>query len=226
MSPETTSGYRLRILHLSDLHERGTREDKSWRRERVLGDAWEDNLSILLQDGPVDLVCFTGDVADWGKAQEYEAATGFLEALLARLSLGKDRLFVISGNHDIARPIAQDAWHRLRERGQEGIDTQALSRWMAGHAGPPPGIEPAWQEQILARQAAYRDWVRAILGRPDLDPKHSPHGFLGYRATVHLHGWDFGVHILGLDTAWLAGDDADAGRLRLTEDQLMRLATD
>src|SRR5262245_16121101 len=36
----------------------------------------------------------------------------------------------------------------------------------------------------------------------------------------------FWLPILELDTAWLAGDDADVGRLRLTEDQLMRLATD
>ncbi|WP_434044969.1 MULTISPECIES: hypothetical protein [Sorangium] len=33
------------------------------------------------------------------------------------------------------------------------------------------------------------------------------------------------MQVIGLDTAWLAGDDADAGRLRLTEDQVMRLAT-
>jgi predicted phosphodiesterase len=190
-----------------------------------LGEAWESNLGDLLQDGPVDLVCCTGDVADWGQAQEYETATHFLEALLERLGLKKDQLFVIPGNHDIARPVEKDAWRMLRERVAEGVDTQGLSRWMTGHAGPPLGIESAWREQLLARQAAYQDWVRNTLGRPDLDPAQSPHGCLGYRAAVRLPECSFTVYILGLDTAWLAGDDADAGRLRLTEDQLMRLAT-
>ena len=60
------SVHRLRILHLSDLHARGPRETGTWRRRRVLGDAWERNLADLLQDGPIDLVCFTGDAADWG----------------------------------------------------------------------------------------------------------------------------------------------------------------
>ncbi len=45
--------YRLRILHLSDLHERGPdREREPWRRRRVLGSAWEANLDELRRDGP------------------------------------------------------------------------------------------------------------------------------------------------------------------------------
>ncbi|MCG8458912.1 MAG: metallophosphoesterase [Holophagales bacterium] len=55
---------RLRILHISDLHARGDRENERWRRRRVLGDAWEENLETLLQDGGFDLVCFTGDATD------------------------------------------------------------------------------------------------------------------------------------------------------------------
>ena len=61
--PEGFPIHRLRILHLSDLHERAGREDESYRRRRVLGDAWIDNLGHLAEDGGVDLVCFTGDAA-------------------------------------------------------------------------------------------------------------------------------------------------------------------
>ncbi|MDN5850067.1 MAG: hypothetical protein L0H63_10625, partial [Nitrococcus sp.] len=65
--------HRLRILHISDLHERATREREPYRRWRVVrGDPWERNLAALLEDGPIDLVCFTGDAADWGKAEEFE----------------------------------------------------------------------------------------------------------------------------------------------------------
>ncbi|MFY9825752.1 MAG: hypothetical protein WAM82_30540, partial [Thermoanaerobaculia bacterium] len=41
--------HRLRILHISDLHERGPREKETWRRRRVLGDAWDRNLTELLR---------------------------------------------------------------------------------------------------------------------------------------------------------------------------------
>ncbi|MGE3536376.1 MAG: metallophosphoesterase [Candidatus Tectimicrobiota bacterium] len=222
----TASEQQLRILHLSDLHERGPREAESWRRRRVLGPAWEQNLAEVQQDGPIDLVCCTGDVADWGQAQEYEAATPFFEALLQRLHLSPDRLFVVPGNHDMARPVARDIWQRVRAHLGQGVNSQDVSRWLAGLTEPPPGLENAWREQLLQRQTAYRHWVHHSLGRPELDPSRSPHGTLGYRASIRLPGLPCPVHLLGLDTSWLAGDDADAGRLRLTEDQLMRLATD
>ena len=76
--------HRVRILHLSDLHERGPREGETWRRRRVLGEAWERNLDVLAEDGAIDLVCFTGDAADWGLAEEYAAATDRVTAVLDR----------------------------------------------------------------------------------------------------------------------------------------------
>ena len=39
--------YRLRILHLSDLHERGPREVEPWRKRRIFTDAWQENLAEL-----------------------------------------------------------------------------------------------------------------------------------------------------------------------------------
>ena len=216
--------HRLRILHISDLHERGPREKELWRRRRVLGDAWDRNLAELLQDGPVDLVCFTGDAADWGLEAEYGPVTEFFTALLDRLHLEMDRLFVIPGNHDIERPIYKDAWSRLRQLAPR-VDRLELARWMAG-GSPPLGLEDGWRDGVLTRQDAYRRWVRESLGRPELDPERSPHGRLGYRSTLEIPGWGFPLHILGLDTAWLCGDDHDTGNLRLTDDQLMKLASD
>ncbi|XXT25061.1 metallophosphoesterase [Sorangium sp. So ce429] len=229
MSPGQLSSnapLRLRILHLSDLHERGPREREHWRRRRVLGDAWERNLDEIMEGGAIDLVCFTGDVADWGVAGEYDAATAFFERLLSRLGLGAERLFVVPGNHDIMRPVEEDAWKALRGALARGLDPLSLSRWMAGlDRAPPLGVEDNVRERLLKRQDAYRAWVRGALGRPELDPAGSPHGRLGYRRTLILGDEASPVHIIGLDTAWLAGDDADAGKLRLTEDQVMRLAT-
>ncbi|KYF79793.1 hypothetical protein BE11_23900 [Sorangium cellulosum] len=216
----------MRILHVSDLHERGPREREHWRRRRVLGEAWERNLDEISRGGAIDLVCFTGDVADWGTPGEYEAATAFFERLLARLRLGAERLFVIPGNHDIMRPVEEDAWKALRDALARGLDPLALSRWMADlDKAPPLGVEASLRERVLRRQEAYRAWVRGALGRPELDPAGSPHGRLGYRRTLVLGEGTPPVQVIGLDTAWLAGDDADAGRLRLTEDQVMRLAT-
>jgi tetratricopeptide (TPR) repeat protein len=230
MSGGSMGEWKARILHISDLHERGPRERESFRRRRVLGEAWKRNLDALLEDGPIDLVCFTGDIADWGRPEEYGAATEFIESLLQQLSLSIDRLFLVPGNHDIDRGKGQNAWAELRG----GKDTKSklfrvprldLSRWMAG-GEPPLGLESLSRDELLSRQGAYREWVSTKLGRKELLPaEKAPHPFLGYRHTLRLPGHPFDIHVVGLDSAWLAGDDNDSGKLFLTTDQVGRLAT-
>ncbi len=213
---------RLRLLHLSDLHARAGRETESWRRRRVLGPAWEANLDALLEDGPFDLVCFTGDAASWGKAEELKEAGDFLLALMKRLRLGRDRLFVVPGNHDVDRGVHPEAWAALRQAAWD-VDDLELARWLAGGAAP-RGVEPRWRERVIERQAAYRTWLRGFLRRGELDPASGPHGLLGYR--VRLKRLGVPVYVIGLDTAWLCGDDHDAARLWITDEQVTRLMTD
>ncbi|HYI00784.1 metallophosphoesterase [Hyalangium sp.] len=228
--------WKVRVLHISDLHERGPRENEPFRRRRVLGEAWKRNLDDLLEDGGIDLVCFTGDVADWGKPEEYGPATDFIESLLQRLSLPLERLFLVPGNHDIDRKKGETAWAELRGgKDSEGKERKGklsrvprldLSRWMAG-GGPPLGLEGVSREELLSRQSAYREWVSTRLGRKELVPaEKAPHPFLGYRQTLRLPGHPFDIHLVGLDSAWLAGDDNDSGKLLLTTDQVGRLTTD
>ncbi len=212
---------RLRLLHLSDLRVRAGHGGNPWRRRRVLGQAWEANLEALLEDGPFDLVCFTGDAADRGKAEELEEAGEFLLALMDRLQLDRDRLFVVPGNHDVDREVHPGAWSGLRDAAW-AVDDLELARWLAG-GGAPRGVEPAWRERVIERQEAYRAWVRDRLGRGDLDPAAGPHGLLGYRVRLKRQGVP--VHVIGLDTAWLSGDDHDAARLWVTDAQVMRLLT-
>src|SRR5205823_4247764 len=156
-------------------------------------------------------VFFTGDAAQSGKAEEYEEATDFFQALCKELDLGLDRLFVVPGNHDIDRGVRENAWELMRMRLAASSDLLGVSRWMNEISPRPPlGFEDSWKTAILERQRGYRSWVQDQLHRPDLAPSG-----LGYRTSLQLPGWAFPIHIAGLDTAWLSGDDADAGRLLL-----------
>jgi len=215
--------HTLCILHLSDLHERGSREAENWRRRRVLGEKWEANLDAIRASGPIDLVCFTGDAADWGKPEEYRAATDFFRCLMERLRLPMERLFLTPGNHDIDRSVNPELWEKLRRIFQQGNGLM-LSRWLAGTGEAPPGADAGLVDAVLARQGAYRQWLRE-LGREKLDPASHAHGRVGYRVSLDLPGLPFPVQMIGLDTAWLAGDDNDAQKLWLTDDQIMRHAT-
>ncbi|WP_437767332.1 metallophosphoesterase [Sorangium sp. So ce281] len=214
--------HRLRVLHISDLHVRGPRETEGWRRRRVLGGAWERNLDDLVKDGiPIDLVCFTGDVADHGTPEEYGPATEFVEATLARLHVPKERFFVVPGNHDVHRRTNQAAWEQLRAQLPD-VPAIERSRWLGG-GKTPRGLQDEQREQVLERGAAFRAWLSSI-GRDALLPDRSPHGRLGYRVCVP--DLPFDVQVIGLDSAWLCGDNADSGNLLLTEDQVARLVMD
>src|SRR5712691_919108 len=215
--------YRLQFLHISDLHAKGPQEREPWRRRRVLGDAWRRNLETLLEEeGLIHFVFFTGDAAQSGHPDEYSEVSDFFQELRKELDLKPDRLFVVPGNHDIDRNTQKGAWESMRMRLAATTDLLGVSRWMNGIANRPPlGFEDAWKAGILERQNGYRAWVRDQLCRPELVPEG-----LGYRTAVHLPGWALPIHIVGLDTAWLCGDDADAGRLLLTENQPGRLLTD
>lgn len=209
--------YRLQFLHISDLHAKGPQEKEPWRRRRVLGDAWRRNLETLLEEeGAIHFIFFTGDAAQSGKSKEYDEVTDFFRALCGDLGIGLDRLFVVPGNHDISRDVEKSAWESMRMRLAATNGLLAVSRWMNGISTRAPlGFEEAWKAAILEREDGYRTWVRDSLERAELAPEG-----LGYRSPVLLPGWEIPIHIVGLDTAWLCGDDADATHLLVTENQL------
>lgn len=209
----------LRIAHLSDLHL-GKEGESAWRQRRVLGEAWQRNLEAIAQDGPIDLMCFTGDLAQSGQPAQYEQARAFIDETLALLRVPKERFFCVPGNHDVDRAVAKLAWREVREGAWE-VQPAAFARWIAGGRAP-RGFDDAWREAVLSRQAAYRDWL-AGTGLQALLP--GAHGPLGYRVSLDL-GLGAPLHVIGLDSAWLAGDDHDASNLRLTDEQVARLLTE
>lgn len=225
---------RLRILHLSDLHERkavpGMDEERlakirlgMARRTRVLEANFLSVLTEISQNGPIDLICFTGDIADWGLAEEYVDAEARIRKILQAAQVPIDRLFLVPGNHDVQRPIAHDAWEEMRQLATKRLP--ALSDWMGGRMAP-DGAVPIWRDDVLSRTAAFWDWVRGTLGRADLDPRTNVHQQLGYRISIPKLGFSFPVYIIGLDSAWLSGDSNDAKKLALTDGQLNVLARD
>lgn len=79
-------------------------------------------------------------------------------------------------------------------------------------------------DAVMQRTAAFWRWVEDGLGRPELLPDRHPHGRLGYHHVPALPQLPFDVHVIGLDSAWLAGDDQ--GKLWLTERQHDKLLQD
>jgi len=202
--------YSVRLLHISDLHERGSAEPELWRRRRVLGDAWVENLRAICAEGPVDFLCFTGDVAQSGKESEYDAAAKFVNATLAELGLTNERLAVVPGNHDVNRDVANNEWGEMRNT-------------FASMAPPDKSRSILAPDErflrVLDRQRHFWDWLATCGANPEHLVTLS-HRALGYRYSVRLPRLPWPVHLIGLNSAWLSGDEHDAGKLELIDGQI------
>lgn len=234
-----SGNYLVRILHVSDLHERETpiglpegirikreaviRKDRTRRPDVLGGREWALNLDWIRERQPYHLVVFTGDIADWGLPEEYVRANRLIEELLDATGLDRSRLFCVPGNHDIDRRVNKEEWELIRGRG--GV----IGPWLASEEGAPRGIDDDALDKVLQREAAFWDWfTRPVskqgLGRSDLHPSKHAHKRLGYRQALRDPSLPFPIQVLGFDTAWLAGDENDAGKLRLTEEQVRHLS--
>jgi 3',5'-cyclic AMP phosphodiesterase CpdA/tetratricopeptide (TPR) repeat protein len=232
--PASPKTYTLRVLHLSDLHERvapstqGTarewkvRADKPMRA-RVLGKELMEQLDKIVAAGPVDLLFFTGDLADWGLDGEYDLAKKRLGEIVTRVGLTWAQVFFVPGNHDVNRNEESQRFAQLRRFADENPDK--IGAVMAGY-GNYQGVPEEPLSVVAARQAGHHELLRRIERESLIPGPNSAHPSLGYRQQVQVRDLPFPVHIIGLDTAWLAGGDDDAGKLRLTHQQIGAHTTD
>lgn len=174
----------LTLLHVSDVHF-GAKDQKG--EQLPITDALVR--AVRGQTWVPDLCVFSGDLAFSGAEQEFEQDTRWLAKLVAPPT----RLFIVPGNHDVARKDAsamlrsasadEAAFGRAREDLKarlERLDT--FRRWHGGASA-------AFGERLLS------DWS---------DP-------FGSHATVEVG--DRTLHLVGLNTALLSHADDDEGRL-------------
>ncbi|MCP4663314.1 MAG: metallophosphoesterase, partial [bacterium] len=131
------------VLHLSDpqfgLHHRfGSEQSFDTLQSRL-----REDLGGLRDDkglGP-DLLIVTGDLAERGLKSELEEVLRFLDGLTDFLELGRDRVVVVPGNHDVNRP-ACEAYFKECE---------------ADEVEPAPPFWPKWKHYARFFHAFYRD---------------------------------------------------------------------
>lgn len=229
---------QLRILHISDLHERAAFDGMPTSREKtiasdarhrgiLLGEQFSETLKAIAAGG-IDIVCFTGDLADWGVPSEYEKATQRLDKILKLVSVPRARFFAIPGNHDVQRSVNKEAWLAMRTWLTATSDVSGLGRWVMGPNGPPYGTKPEWLPDVLRRTEAFWAWLKDFRG-DDLRAISAEQ--LGYRSVIAggtFEGIDHPIHIVGLDSAWLCGAEEkhdgrvfkDQGGIVVTKEQV------
>lgn len=95
----------LRILLLSDIHFIHCEDDEN--EYRSLETAFMEAMDDIRDDGGVNQILICGDVANKGKAEEYEKAEAFIKDVFEHLDCDEKQtqLYVVPGNHDIDREV-------------------------------------------------------------------------------------------------------------------------
>jgi 3',5'-cyclic AMP phosphodiesterase CpdA len=105
----------ITIVHLSDTqfgrnHRFGrlspSAPDDSF--DSLVGRLQEDLEKLKKDEGlSPDLLAVTGDLAEMGRKSEFENVLQFLDRLTERLELGRERVLLVPGNHDINRSLCE-----------------------------------------------------------------------------------------------------------------------
>ncbi len=103
----------LRWIHLSDLHFGAGGHDVAANRKTVLFKLREDICVMMGRLGPPQLIFITGDIAQSGKAEQYQMAEDWLQDIVR---VTKARVFVVPGNHDVDRKIASGGENKELQR--------------------------------------------------------------------------------------------------------------
>ncbi|MBQ7576432.1 MAG: metallophosphoesterase [Bacteroidales bacterium] len=95
----------LRILLLSDIHFIHCEDDED--EYRSLETAFKEAMDDIRESGGVNQILICGDIANKGKAEEFDKAEEFIQDVFQHLGCDEKQtqLYVVPGNHDIDREI-------------------------------------------------------------------------------------------------------------------------
>ncbi|MEW9879141.1 metallophosphoesterase [Pseudomonas putida] len=124
----------MRILHFSDIHFRkteiGTTQDPNFHlRSELFHDVVDQSQKL----GAPDAIIITGDIAFAGDPAEFEFATQWLQSLCDACGCSMQSVFVVPGNHDAVRKLADENLVQLIHKQIQGSADPAseLSKYLA-----------------------------------------------------------------------------------------------
>jgi predicted MPP superfamily phosphohydrolase len=183
----STKRMNLKILHLSDLHCKAGNTPQ----DMVLSSLAKKVKELCAKEGRPNLLLITGDIAHGGKPEQYQAAQAFIDEVMGHCGLGKDRIFLIPGNHDVDRDKIAVPMKKLYKFEKEAEVHDLFAS------------EPFFK-QIKATTDAYFEFAR-----PYMPNVHF--GKYGEYALTIPFG-QYPLRLVGLNSALFCGYDGDDKR--------------
>lgn len=224
-SAHSSQGVLFAWLHISDLHFGHGDAAHSSDQVLVTTDLRRDIATVLGQGAPApSAILVTGDIAFSGHtrlrpgdqpSQEYPDAQRFLLSLGQVVGLDARRIFVVPGNHDVQRPADKVRnIRRLRDELREGKEPLDVA------------LAHIEDRNLLAQRQANYLAFSASFAPACLDAGG------GAAPEQRLWWWHreqassgLKLRLIGLNTALLAADEQDQGRLALGKAPLAEVLT-
>ncbi len=186
----------VRMLHLSDLHFSAKH---AWDSDAVLSGLVDAVREIMSEGLRPDVVAITGDVANYGKETEYDAARQWIDDDL-RHALGSGAVrvpcLVVPGNHDVDRGAVK----AVAQKTQDGLLSDPDQQTIADVLG-----DADERAVLLERHVAYLRFANALLPlKDDLDVPW-------WSLPLTVNGTK--VHFVGRCSSFMSCGDQDRGRL-------------
>jgi len=190
----------LTWLHLSDWH---WREADGYDANIVMGKLLDDlanRARFAPEIAKINLIFVTGDIAFAGCSGDYALARRFLKRLRQATRVRKDQLFMVPGNHDVNRALITTKARSL----VAGLnDSRAATQLLTDEEN---------RAALIKRLHGYQRFVNDELGYA-FDSSR-------YFYVKQRHCADKRITILGLNSVWASGSDADRLHLFLGEPQV------
>lgn len=201
----------LHWMHISDLHRGQERTEEVWSVVRQ--EIHNDIKAQILKSGPIDLVIFSGDMAFSGAIDEFLSVQKELERLWATFAeLGiVPKLFVVPGNHDLARPGKTSALLNFADiiRSKDDIRDELTS------GAPSPyreELNTAFENYMNFLKNIQASGIPLIMDKVGLFPGDSS-------SRINVNGLDVGL--VGLNSTWTHLGKGDLkGKLDISVRQL------
>lgn len=206
----------FRLVHISDLHL--GLEDQSWMWPTFKTALFEDLRGMHVRSGPWDVVVFSGDLTQRGSRGEFDRLKRVLTDLWGWFrTLGSEpQLFVVPGNHDLARPADLDPTGKVMA--QWWADAEVRTDFWKS----PSSIYRCAVEGWFSN---YEHWLTSMPSVVPMLPTFK--GLLPGDVSATLEKDSQRVGLVGLNSAWLqhAGGNF-MGRLCVDPRQLMAVTGD
>lgn len=171
-----------RILHLSDLHFGTLQNARDWFEQLA------EDLLRELSCTRLDAVVFSGDIANFSRTEEYEAAQSFTNKIGAEFGVAGEQWVLAPGNHDLNWSLGEAAYSPVRSKTYTG------SRDPANMIDKGEFVEALDQGAYRRRFEHFAAFHSIVKGEP------YP---VDYEEQFTLHAFpSCGLLIVGLNSAW------------------------